>query len=76
MINLSFCDISTNVDILEEYKNNCDNEAIINNKKIFWRYGNIASKAYFEYNGYKYYLEMAYPSSENAILEIVEAMLP
>lgn len=76
VIKFSFCDTHTNVDILEEYKNNCDAQTVIKDRKILWKYANMVSNAYFEYNGYKYYLEIKYPSSENAILEIVEAMLP
>jgi len=76
VIKLSFCDLSTKVDVLEGYENSCDSETMIKKKKILWKHTQKLSKAYFEHKGYKYYLELAYPTSENAILEIIETMLP
>ena len=76
IIKVSVCDVSTKVDILEAYANICVVEAMIKGNKVLWRYNMMLSKAFFEYNGYKYYLELSYPMTENAILEIVEAMLP
>lgn len=76
IIKVSVCDVSTKVDILEAYANICVVEAMIKGNKVLWRYDMMLSKAFFEYNGYKYYLELSYPMTENAILEIVEAMLP
>jgi len=76
IIKVSVCDVSTKVDILEAYANICVVEAMIKGNKVLWRYDMMLSKAFFEYNGYKYYLELSYPMIENAILEIVEAMLP
>ena len=75
-IKLSVCNVSTKVDILEGYASYCGNESIVKSIKVKWGRNNKVSSAFFEYNGYKYYLELSYPMTENAILEIVEAMLP
>ena len=45
-----------------------------NNINIKWAYKMVDSTACFEYNGYKYYVRLSVPTSEQAILDIVKEM--
>lgn len=46
-----------------------------NNVNINWSYDMLISRAYFEYNGYKYYVQLFEPTTEEAILDIVKEIL-
>ena len=66
--------VNISVDELDDF---CDNYVLSyehNNTKINWSYSIDISKAYFEYKGYKYYVKLDYPMSEQAILDIVKEM--
>lgn len=73
---LSITDLYTNVDILDYFRDEWDNTNKINGINIYWNYQNIASKGYFEYGNYRYFIELTYPLKEDSILEIIESMLP
>ena len=75
-VKLSITDIHTKVDIFEKYWNNCDKECLSKNIKVYWKAQNTSSMAYFEYDGYRYFVELDHPESEEAILDIVAEMLP
>ncbi|MDE6618481.1 MAG: hypothetical protein K2K13_05610 [Clostridiales bacterium] len=46
-----------------------------NNVNIKWSYDSLHSRAYFEYNGYKYYVQWFMPDTEEGILDIVKEIL-
>ena len=63
------------VDTLDLIQDSCVYNYEYNNININWSYDMITSRAYFEYNGYKYYVRLFEPTSEEAILDIVKDML-
>ncbi|MCH5165035.1 MAG: hypothetical protein J1G01_01370 [Clostridiales bacterium] len=74
-VQLCVVDINIDVDRFDYFKDNCLYEYEYNGVTINWSYDNIiTSIAYFEYNDYKYYVQFAYPPSEQAILDIVKEM--
>lgn len=75
-VKLSVSDIYTKVDIFERFWESCVKEAHSDNVKVMWHYQSSSSKAFFEYEGYRYYIELYRPASEEAILDIVAEMLP
>ena len=74
-VRLSVIDFNINVDRLNDIKDLCVQNYEYNDINIDWVYNIDASRAYFEYNGYKYYVRLDYPMSEQAILDIVKDML-
>ena len=72
-----FAVVETNVfiDELETVRDICDMSYEYNNTQINWSYNINISRAYFVYQGYKYYFKLDYPTSEQAILDIVKDML-
>lgn len=68
--------VETNIfiDELETIPDVCDLSYEYNSTKIHWSYNTDVSRAYFEYGGYKYYLKIEYPMSEQAILDIIKDM--
>lgn len=63
------------IDELEIAREACSNNYKYNNTNIHWAHSDSASRAYFEYKGYKYYVRLDDPMSEQAILDIVKEML-
>ncbi len=63
------------VDVLDLIQSLCPNKYEYNNINIVWSYNEAVSKACFEYNGYKYYIQLFYPTTEEAIFDIVKQIL-
>lgn len=76
LVNFYLTDNHTRVDVFEGFLQNCLNESIYNSTKVNWINQNSKKLAYFEYGGYRYYIEMVSSTSEQTILEIVESVLP
>lgn len=75
MVNLSIVNINTHVKDFEFFHNYCTNEYTVKDVKIYWRVGNQFSLAMFEYQGYRYYIEIDEPNREDLIKKIVAEML-
>ena len=75
-VKLSISDIHTKVDIFEKYWESCVKESYREDVRIMWHYQSTSGMAYFEYHGYRYFVELDHPESEEAILDIVAEMLP
>ncbi len=75
-VKFSITDIHTKVDIFEKYWESCVKESYRENVRIMWHYQSTSGMAYFEYDGYRYFVELDHPESEEAILDIVAEMLP
>lgn len=71
---LSIVSTNTSIDELDTARDFCTFSYEYHNVNISWIYNVDASRAYFEYNGYKYYVRLEYPMSEQAILDIVISM--
>lgn len=76
LVYLSITDKNTKVDVFEKFWESCVKESNIDNNKIMWNFQNSSGLAFFEYEGYRYYVELYRPVSEEAILDIVREMLP
>ncbi|MDE5562482.1 MAG: hypothetical protein K2J01_02920 [Clostridiales bacterium] len=63
------------VDTLDLIQNSCPNNYEYNNINIDWSYNEMTAKACFEYNGYKYYVQLFMPTTEEGILDIVKEIL-
>lgn len=66
----------TRTEILEMFWTFCTYEKEVKNISVKWGGDSLKSRAMFEYNGYRYYLELADPLTEDSIFEIIEEMLP
>ncbi len=75
MVTLQVTDNRTKLDILNTYESECKETAIIVENKIFLGLGNEKSRAYWEYNGYRYYLDVSEAPDENYILTLIEELL-
>ena len=74
-VRFSFVDNNIDVDYLEEFKESCKLNYEYNNMIISWGCeSTIVSRAYFEYNDYKYYVQLFEPMSDQAVLDIVKEM--
>lgn len=73
---LRILDIYTKVDVFESYIDFCEEIAYISSVQVRWGGSNLGQDAYFEYNGYRYFIELRNGVNEGSILEIVESMLP
>lgn len=76
LVVLSITDLHTKVDVFEVFDNICENIEDIASIQVNWSFQNFEGKAYFEYSGYRYFIELSYTFEENSILELVESMLP
>ncbi len=74
ILQLSITKINTHVQEYEFFYDVCTNEYTLKNVKIYWRTGD-QSLAMFEYQGYRYYLEIDEPNGGTLIKEIVKEML-
>lgn len=73
---LYITDLYTKVDVFESFWDNCPRIEIIDSIQVNWNYKNAKGMAYFEYSGYRYFIELtSYPMDENAILDLVESMI-
>lgn len=75
VVRMYITDIHTKVDTFE-YFTSSENIYNFSSVQVYWSYETLRQRAYFEYNGYKYHIEMDNDIYEGKILEIVEAMLP
>ena len=75
-VKIYITDNRTDIDVLERIKEVCINSKEISEQII--KYNSLLMKAcaFFEYQGYRYYLELSQPMTETAILDIVEELLP
>lgn len=62
------------VDVLDALRDFCTLNYEYNSISIHWMCNAEESRAFFEYSGYKYYVSLDYPMSEEAILDIVKEM--
>ena len=76
IVSLSISDLYTKVDIFDDYWVLCANETSFKGVNMHWHQHYQISRAYFEYSGYRYFVELTYPMTEDSIIEIVESMLP
>lgn len=76
IVTLYITDLYTQVDILEDKENACENVEYISSIKVCWEYRNVKCSAYFEYLGRRYVIELRYPMAEDSVLELVESMIP
>lgn len=72
---LFLSDSHTRVDALDIYHNNCTNKFNVKNVSINWCDATTESLAFFEYQGYRYYIEILEGNREDLIRDIVEGML-
>ena len=70
-VRLSIVSTNTSIDELDTFRDFCTLNYKFNGIIIYWVYNFDISRAYFEYSGYKYYLRLDYPMSEQSILDIV-----
>lgn len=75
-VKLSVSDIYTKVDVFERFSVECNKEVQIKSTSVKWKSHSASGMAYFEYDGYRYFVELDHPESEEAILDIVAEMLP
>ena len=75
-VKIYITDNRTDIDVLERIKEVCINSKEISEQII--KYNSLLMKAcaFFEYQGYRYYLELSQPMTETAILDIVEELFP
>ncbi|MDE5766630.1 MAG: hypothetical protein K2I17_05645 [Clostridia bacterium] len=67
-------DLKTNIDILVKYKK-CEDVTTIKDTKIKWDDGIKEDLATFDYNGFRYYLEIPECESPEVLLGYVEQLL-
>ncbi len=69
--------VTDNKTDLEElaFFNNCINENAVSNIKVNYIYTRAEGRVKFEYNGYRYYLRVDMPQSEQAMFALVEELL-
>lgn len=65
---------NNSIDELDAVAETCIRDYEYKNTNIKWSYTLSTSRAYFEYKGYKYYLQLSEPMSEQAILDIIKEM--
>lgn len=68
-------DIYTQVDVLTEFENACNEQITIDNLQIKWVYSPMVCSGTFSFNDYTYYINISYPSSEEILFDVVEQML-
>ncbi len=68
-------DIYTQVDVLTEFENACNEQITIDNLQIRWVYSPMVCSGTFSFNDYTYYINISYPSSEEILFDVVEQML-
>lgn len=73
-VTLSVTDVHTHVDALDLNAGSLDREYEYKNVNIKWGIASDSTSAFFEKDGYKYYVELEYPTSEDAVLDIVKNM--
>lgn len=74
-IDFYIADIYTQVDVLTEYENACNEQITIDNLQIKWVYSPMVCSGTFSFNDYTYYINIPYPSSEEILFDVVEQML-
>ncbi len=75
LVSIYITDNRTECDITSGFNNICKSDAEINSVNIKWGMSNALAYAMFEYNGYKYYLDVDEIQIENYILTLVETLL-
>lgn len=74
VVKLSVVDLHTHVDTIEASVLYLDQQYEYNNVNIKWSGTSACSRAFFQYGEYRYYVELEYPTSEDAVLDIVKNM--
>ena len=74
-VTLSFTDNKTEIDFFAIYDTVCISDANINNVNVKWGVGTFRSYVKFEYQGYKYYLEVDDTLEQDFLLNYVEQLL-
>lgn len=72
---LFITDIYTRVDLLKWMESSCVDTSQVNSIEVKWTYGETVSNAIFEFNGFRYYIELEFPEDENSILTLIETLL-
>ena len=75
-VKIYITDNYTEIDVLENIKENCILNQKIDNQDIYFGNNPLNAFAYFEYSKNRYYVELKQPMTETAILDIVEELLP
>ncbi len=74
-VRLHVTDNKTKLDTLTSYEEFCAQEGIISETAILLGHSGAKSKAYWEYEGYRYYLEVSNVPDENYIVGLIEELL-
>lgn len=74
-VTLYVTDNRTEIDFLESYKSKCDSTFLLNNITVEWGKGNSIGYAKFEYEGFRYYLEIQADSTGELISNYVAELL-
>ncbi|RXZ61775.1 hypothetical protein ESZ91_05135 [Candidatus Borkfalkia ceftriaxoniphila] len=75
-VKIFITDNFTNIDMLENFIITCLSKQTVKNVEINYANSLTSAFAFFEYEEYRYYLELSQPMTETAILDIVEELLP
>lgn len=75
IVYLYIMDVFTTVDMFTFFEETCSRIAVIGEITVNWSYRQSTSAAFFEYEGYKYYISLELPMEEEDILRIAEAMI-
>lgn len=65
-------DMYTHVDYLDAFRNVCLNDYEYNNVKMKLGADSGETRAFFEYDGYNYYVSLQYPTSADDIFYVIE----
>ena len=74
LVTLYITDSHTKLDFLSPYEV-FENTASVKNVTVDWRINRSMAYSYFQYNGFKYYLELRDPIDESHILTVTELLL-
>ncbi len=75
LVRIYVTDNKTQIDILDPYKEICTNENQVSNIKVYWVSKTFRANTYFEYQNYRYFIELETPEDDGAILRLVEELL-
>lgn len=76
IITVDITDMNTRIDKFEDEKDSCEYIEYISSVKVLWSDSPSHGKAYVEYSGYRYLIEVEYYGDGGAILDMVRSMLP
>ena len=75
-ISLSITDKLTEVEDFENIKNSCNNETIIASVSVKYKFNKTQGAMVWEYDGYKYYMDVIGVFSEDEMFDLLTELLP